>query len=320
MEFSISGDGFRLPLNTYMAANARAISEFARLAGRSNDAEVFLKKSELLSLNIEKILWNEKYRFYMCVYCQDKDGSADFKRKDPRFAARELWGYLPWYFNIASEGREDAFAQLEDNAGFNALFGLCTAEQRHPGFGCFYTGEELNQWLLSRGQNTIGPKGHECLWNGPVWPFATSFALTALINSKRPDDGLFFRLLNQYAKSHRLEHDSDSPYWIDEVMHPYTGDWISRSRLKEWSDNKSWDKGKGGKERGKDYNHSTFCDLVISGLFGIKIDKDDIYAEPRFPSEWEYAFLYHIPFATKLYTVKYTKHGLSIVAENNSTL
>ena len=25
---------------------------------------------------------------------------------------------------------------------------------------------------------------------------------------------------------------------------------------------------KGGKERGKDYNHSTFCDLIINGLIG----------------------------------------------------
>jgi len=112
MEFSISGDGFRLPLNTYMCANARAISEFASLAGRADDAEVFLKKSEALSANIEKCLWNEKDRFYTCVYCPNKNGSGDFERKDLRFAARELWGYNPWYFNIAPEGREDAFFAL----------------------------------------------------------------------------------------------------------------------------------------------------------------------------------------------------------------
>ena len=315
MEFSISGDGFRLPLNTYMCANARAIFEFARIAGRNGDAEVFLKKSEDLSANIEKFLWCEKNRFYICVYCPNKDGSGDFERKDHRFVAREPWGYNPWYFKIAPEGREDAFSQLADNAGFYAPFGLTTAEQRHSGYGCFYTGEELNHWLLARGQNTIGPIGHECLWNGPVWPFATSFALTALIESKRPDDGLFFHLLKQYANSHRLVPNSDSPYWIDEVMHPQTGDWISRTRLKEWSGNKFFDEKKGGKERGKDYNHSSFCDLIISGLFGVKVDSDDIIVKPRFPDDWENAIMYHIPYAGKLYTIKYTKPEISVEIE-----
>jgi len=27
---------------------------------------------------------------------------------------------------------------------------------------------------------------------------------------------------------------------------------------------------KGGVERGKDYNHSTFCDLIITGLVGLR--------------------------------------------------
>jgi len=315
MEYSISGDGFRLPLNTYMCANALAISEFARLAGRLIDAEIFKKKSEALSLNIEKFFWVTKEQFYMNIYCMDKNGIGDFSRIDHRFSTRELWGFLPWYFHIAPEGRESAFSQLADDKGFYAPFGLTTAEQRHPCFGCFYTGEELNQWLLSRGQNTIGSKGHECLWNGPVWPFATSFALTALINSKRPDDGLFYHLLKQYANSHHLEQCPDSPYWIDEVLHPLTGDWISRTRLKEWSDNKGWDEEKGGIERGKDYNHSTFCDLVISGLFGIQIDGDDISVKPRFPIDWDYAVLHHIPFAGKLYTVNYIRPEISISIE-----
>ena len=45
--------------------------------------------------------------------------------------------------------------------------------------------------------------------------------------------------------------------WIDENLNPSTGDWISRTRLKAWK-NGTWDAGKGGVERGKDYNHSTY--------------------------------------------------------------
>ena len=47
------------------------------------------------------------------------------------------------------------------------------------------------------------------------------------------------------------------------------GTWISRSILNRWrAEGKNIDEIKGGKERGKDYNHSTFIDLVISGLIG----------------------------------------------------
>ncbi len=57
--------------------------------------------------------------------------------------------------------------------------------------------------------------------------------------------------------------------WIDEDLNPLTGDWIARSRLKIWQ-NGTWSAEKGGVERGKDYNHSTFCDLVITGLVGLR--------------------------------------------------
>ena len=51
------------------------------------------------------------------------------------------------------------------------------------------------------------------------------------------------------------------------------GDWISRTILERWKKEKNdkgeeWPENKGGKERGKDYNHSTFCDLIINGLIG----------------------------------------------------
>ena len=62
--------------------------------------------------------------------------------------------------------------------------------------------------------------------------------------------------------------------WIDENLNPATGDWIARTRLKTWK-NGTWDAGKGGKERGKDYNHSTYCDLVITGLVGLRPRPDD---------------------------------------------
>ena len=59
-------------------------------------------------------------------------------------------------------GREVAWQQLTDPNGFAAPFGPTTAERRHPRFN-----ERHN---------------HECLWNGPSWPFATTQTLVALAN------------------------------------------------------------------------------------------------------------------------------------------
>jgi hypothetical protein len=36
----------------------------------------------------------------------------------------------------------------------------------------------------------------------------------------------------------------------------------------------------GMKDRGKDYNHSSFCDLVISGLVGLRVEETGYRVEP----------------------------------------
>ena len=51
-------------------------------------------------------------------------------------------------------------------------------------------------------------------------------------------------------------------------------------------------------ERGKDYNHSGFCDLIISDLLGIKPRSDDIVEiNPLIPDSWDWfcidKLLYH---------------------------
>src|SRR5690606_36075556 len=125
---------------------------------------------------------------------------------------------------------------------FWAPYGPTTAEQRHPDFRVAYD-------------------GHECQWNGPSWPFATAITLKAMANllqgyqqhnvNKRD----YLELLLTYSQSHqRVNEYGISVPWIDENLSPYAGDWIARTRLKNLPEG-SWPTGKGGRERGKDYNH-----------------------------------------------------------------
>ena len=70
-----------------------------------------------------------------------------------------------------------------------------------------------------------------------------------------------------------------------------------------------WLEWAGGRERGKDYNHSTFCDLIISGRVGVRYEDDDLTVNPCIPEEWEYFKLENLHFRGKTYSVIYDKTG-----------
>jgi hypothetical protein len=155
MEESISGSrtvkNLRPTINSYMFANARAIAEIARLAGRNNMAKEFDDKSAELRRLTQETLWNSDAKFF------------EVRGPDGQFAnVREAIGFTPWCFNLPGPGFESAWSQLTDPKGFHAPFGVTTAERRHPGFrthGCC-----------------------RCEWDGAVWPFATSQTLWGLGN------------------------------------------------------------------------------------------------------------------------------------------
>ena len=111
-------------------------------------------------------------------------------------------------------------------------------------------------------------------------------------------------MLHQYAASHkRILDDGTIKDWIDENMHPYSGIWEAREELRA----DSWNPQRGGYERGKDYNHSTFCDLVLSGLFGIEYKEGVLTAHPLITDTWEYFCVTNL--TAKNYTVLYDKTG-----------
>lgn len=294
MEVSISGalhprnQGLRATINSYQYGDAQAIARLADLVGQANVALEYRQKAATLKQLVLAKLWDPDAQFFK-VLPRGKEVLSD---------ARELHGFTPWYFNLPDTEQSVAWKQLMDPRGFYAPFGPTTAEQRHPNFAIAY-------------------QGHECQWNGPSWPFATSVTLTAmanLLNNYRQDVVTredYFDLLRIYATSHRLKrNDGTVVPWIDENLNPLTGDWISRTRLKSWK-NGTWDSGKGGEERGKDYNHSTFCDLVIAGLIGLRPRTDQtIEVNPLVPEDrWDWFCLDHVAYHGRTLTILYDRTG-----------
>lgn len=277
-EYSLGRDGYRPLFNAAMWGEARAIIEIASLGGRHDLMTRFIKKAETLGKGIRTMLWNPDVGFFTTV-----------RTNGVRSAVRELHGYAPWYFGMSLPDRGFAFEQLFDEQGFSAPYGLTFAERRAPGFKVAYT-------------------GHECQWNGPSWPFATSVALTGLSHALRENAAGalvkedFVSLLTQYAAQHvRKTEDGRQIPWIDEDLDPFTGEWISRRILRA----------RGAKEeRGEDYNHSTFADLVIAGLCGMHPNLDGtLDLMPLVPSDWDYFKLENVRIHRRMVSIYWDRTG-----------
>lgn len=247
MEYSISGDGLRPTINSYMYADKCALSYLARRANDNTAAQSYADDAFHLLEQINVCLWNDETNMYGVV---SDNGMMQ--------NVRELIGYIPWIYGIPTAKRDSCFDNLLDPSCFASPFGLRTADASHHDYR--------------------KPYPHECLWNGPIWPFASSQTLTAVIEYLHtaeapvlsPKD--FTELILTYARSHR---DTDGTPYLDENMDPDTGIWLAREIMRGWN--------RPGKDptRGRHYNHSTFIDLVMTGICGIRpCDGDRLILHP----------------------------------------
>ena len=286
-EFALSADGARPLVNSAMWAEATAIAEIARRAGDAATSDRFAGLAGELEKSVKERLWNADRKFFTAL-------SVDGRQDD----VCELHGYAPFYFGMDMAGYGAAWKLLTSEKGFLAPVGLTFPARNTPGFDVSSD--------LSR---------HECLWNGPSWPYATSIALTALYGTlqsgiEAPVTGTdFAKLLKQYAAQQVLKRpDGRIVPWIDENLDPFTGEWIARRQLIE-RDRQGVRKMK-YRERGKDYNHSTFCDLVIAGLCGFVPQADGkVVVKPLAPAEWDWWCVDGIRYQGHDVTVLFDRDG-----------
>lgn len=193
-------------------------------------------------------------------------------------AVREQIGFIPWYFGLPEPGQgyEIAWKQLTDETGFKAPWGITTAERRHPQF-------------RSHGVGT-------CEWDGAVWPFATSQTLTALANVVRdyPQDAVTNRDWLEAFLTYTRSHVYDGLPYIGEYQDETTGQWL-----------------KGRDPRSYYYNHSTYADLLITGLVGLRPRADDtLEVAPLLPAgAWDWFCLDGVRYHGRDVTILWDKDG-----------
>ncbi len=191
---------------------------------------------------------------------------------------REAIGFIPWFFHLPPDEPSYAAAweQLVDPRGFWAPFGLTTAERRHPEF-------------RSHGVGT-------CEWDGAVWPYATSQTLMAMGNLLRDyqhapvTERDYFDAFITYTRS---QYYDGLPY-IGEYQDEVTGQWL-----------------KGREPRSFYYHHSTYADLVITGLVGLRPRADDlIVVDPLLPpGTWDWFCLDAVPYHGQSLTILWDQSG-----------
>ena len=253
------GFAFRPSINSYQFANANAIAQIAAAADRHDIAEEYQQRAEKIRSAVLSQLWSPNLEHFTDRYQRSTASvrAGDFIR------GRELVGYVPWLYELplkdatATETAE-AWLHILSSSELAGPHGLRTVERSYAKYMVQYRYDK----------QTGNP---ECQWNGPSWPFQTSQALGGLANLLNDyhqnviTRGDYLRLLRQYTHQHFLLPDHPD---LQEDYNPDTGLPIV------------------GLPRSHHYNHSTYIDLILSGLIGIRPRADNVLElNPLIPSD-----------------------------------
>jgi hypothetical protein len=283
----LHGDAFRPTINSFMFANALAISRLAVLAGDTNTANIFAAKAAAIKSAVQANLWNDGLQHFVDRFKADNDFVHywDFIR------GRELAGYVPWAFELPDNDPKYAAAWTHI---------LSTNEFAGP-YGLRTVGPTYQYYMRQYRYAVVdGIKKPECQWNGPAWPFDTTLALDAMANLLNDytqnvvhaED--YVRLLRQYTRQHYLGGEPD----LQEDYNPETEKVIV------------------GLPRSNHYNHSDYDDLVISGLVGLRPRADNLLeinplipTDPASTNSLGYFCLENVPYHGQLVTIVYDRDG-----------
>lgn len=267
------GEAFRPTINSYMYGNALAISRIAAMKGDQQTSKDYAQRATALKSNVQRFLWNDAMHHFMDRF----KVSNEYVKNWDFIRGRELAGFAPWYFNLPADSPRyhDSWKHVLDTTQLQGKFGLRTNEPSYP----YY----FKQFVF-----TFGRPGSQ--WNGPSWPYQSSQVITGMAN-----------LLNNYRQ--QIVSPADYMYTLRQfALQHYLPD--GKIDLVE-----DYDPNKGGPivyfYWSNHYNHSSFNNLVITGLCGIRPSSSDTLSiNPLIDSSITYF---------RLDEVLYHGHRLSVI-------
>jgi hypothetical protein len=241
----------RVDLTAYNYGNARAVARIYRKLGQPAQAEEFDRLAAKISAAVLAKMWRPEKKFFLSLRAGDK-AFADVK---------EVIGVYPFYFGMVpwGKGYESAWSSIIDRAQFWTKWPVASASRECPAFS-------QRDWPGDG-------RAAACMWNGPTWPHSNSLVMTAMARTLRatrdqrvstsplkPEH--LWELFSSFTMAQFRNQDERYP-WTGEFYNGDTGEWKTAER---------------------DYNHSTWLDLLIPDLLGL-VPRDDrvIELDPLLP-------------------------------------
>ena len=196
--------------------------------------------AKISSAVLEK-MWRPEKQFFFSLRASDK-AVADVK---------EVIGVYPFYFGMVpwGKGYEPAWSSIIDPQQFWTKWPVASASRECPAFS-------QTNWPGDG-------RAAGCMWNGPTWPHANSLVMTAMartlratrdhkVSSSPLEAEHLWELFSSFTKAQFRNQDLLYP-WTGEFYNGDTGEWKTAER---------------------DYNHSTWLDILIPDLLGL-VPRDD---------------------------------------------
>lgn len=219
----------RTESNAFYAANMLSMGKLFEAIGDLRSVVCF-EKYEKIKDAIKNLSWDDSEKFFL-----------ELDTDNRKLLGIKQVGGLFTLLEIDPPDAEGFFANLSDAGKFGMPYGIPSASA--DSFG-YYPNNTAD-----------GKRPHMCMWNGPVWPFASSYALTAMgAFLKRNPNKKYINLFQENFFKYTMLHFIDSDYencCIREHYNPETGESLSAE---------------------DDYNHSSYIDILIRMVAGFDFD------------------------------------------------
>jgi hypothetical protein len=231
----------RVDLTSYCYGDSVAVARIYHLLGQHDRAQEFDELAARIATAVLTKMWQPEKRFFYSLRTGDH-AVAD---------AKEVIGVYPFYFDMVPSGKgyESAWGAIVDPDQFWTHWPVASASRQCPAFS-------QSNWPGDGRAAT-------CMWNGPTWPHANSLVMSAMARTVRAardhkvadcplERRHLWELFSSFTRAQFRNQDLRYP-WTGEFYNGDTGQWKTAER---------------------DYNHSTWLDILIPELLGI-VPRDD---------------------------------------------
>jgi hypothetical protein len=257
----------RVDLTAYNFGNAVAVARIYREIGRPQDAAEFDALADRIAHAVQAKMWDSKEKFFYSL--RHDDGT--------KANVKEVIGVYPFYFGMlplgSPEHYEAAWASIIDPQQFWTPWPVASASKQCPAYS-------QTNWPGDG-------RAAGCMWNGPTWPHANSIVMSAMARTIRAAEAA-----RRNAKSTPSDHEKSKP------IHPLTREHLSdlfysftKAQFRDQDLKYPWTgefyNGETGrwKTAERDYNHSTWLDVLIPDLLGLVPRTDDVLEiDPLLPA------------------------------------